>query len=248
MTVDKGVKTSTFFAELDVILDTRMGTLLNIDPDGAERLIKTGYFTRDRDLFYGIDPMVFQEAYKNRDKKTLQGSVMTPMLNFIRDFCRHTYEGNIKTPFIKEPKIVINTHPYQLLSEDLSLLQKAIFYKTGQITPIEMVDMSYEEITPTYLKQETSVISIYDPFEWLEIHSKSERFKRESCPEVMMIGPLVIRNLEIKDIDIKEFQSHMELLSKPFIDLNLMNARVFSADLFTHHEPKTEGQTDPVNT
>lgn len=232
---------SLFFTELDAILDTRMGTLLRLDLNGIGRFIKAGYFSRDRDLFPGIDPKQFKELYQNRDKKTLQASMMTPLLSYIKDFCQQTYEGNIKTPFLKEPQVVVNLHPYRLTKEEEELLLNAIQYRIGRISKASFVNMTYEEITPNYLKKETSIIALYDPFEWLEHHSKTGRLKKESCPEVMMLGPLMLRNLETNDIDVKEFQSHMELMAKPFIDLHLMISKVFSANIdVMSHQGKTE--------
>lgn len=230
---------SLFFTELDAILDTRMGTLLQIDPDCVQRVIENGYFTRDRDLFFEIDSKQFQERYKTRDKKTLQASVMTPMLSYIKDFCKHTYEGNIKTPYLKQPIVRVNTYPYQLSDKEKALLLNAIKFRLGNIPPVEFVHLTYEQITPSYLKQDTSIIALYDPFEWLEVHSKNERLRKETCPLVMMIGPLMFRNLEIRDKDIREFQTHMEFLSKPFVDLQLMHSKIFSADVLPRKNKKT---------
>ena len=170
MSTEKAVP-SVFFAELDAILDTRMGTILRIDPNATERVIKAGYLTRDRDLFPGIDKAKFQELYKERNKKTLQASVVTPILSYAKDFCKQTYEGNIKTPFLKEPKVIINLYPYQLDEAEKELLMKAIKIKTGKFSKVEFVSMSNDEITPNYLKRHTSIIVLYDPFEWLEVHS-----------------------------------------------------------------------------
>jgi len=229
--VAEKVLPSVFFTELDAIIDTRMGTLMRIDPNRLEDYIKGGYFTRDRDVFKGVDQNKFQELYKNRDKLTLQASMMTPIVNYIRDFCQRTYEGNIKTPFLREPRIVVNLYPYQLTEDEKELLKKGLQIRTGKITKIEFVYMKYEDISPGYLKQETSVIAIYDPYEWLETHSKNNNLRKNSCPMVTMIGPLLIRNINDLTINALELQRYMEMLAKPFIDLELMVSKLFSANV-----------------
>lgn len=228
---------SIFFTELDAILDTRMGTILRIDSRSVERIIKSGYFHRDRDRFIGINDSKFKELYKNRDKETLKASMMTPIVGFMRDFCKRTYEGNIETPFLKEPRIIVNTYPYKLTKEEKDILLSGIQYKIGRISHAELTYMSYDQITPKYLKQETSIIALYDPYQWLENHSVSEVFKKESCPDVMMLGPSILRNTDVQDIDLDEFRSQMELLSKPFVDLQLFNVKAFSADVIDKSKP-----------
>lgn len=222
---------TVFFTELDAILDTRMGTLMRVSPKEVASILKAGYLHRDRDKFPGVDVQRFQEAYKNRDRKILQASMMTPMIWFLTDFCKTTFQGNAETPFLRDPVIVINTYPYQLLESETLTIQRAILARVKHISSIEFVRMSYREISPAYLRQEVQVISIYDPYEWLEVQSSEKRFEKDSCPLVNLAGPLMFRNVDVTGVKLSELQKTAELMCKPFIDLNLLPMQHYSVDI-----------------
>jgi hypothetical protein len=243
---------SVFFTELDSLFDTRLGTLLLMEQRGEaemEKIVKGGYFTRDRDAFNGVDPAKFKAAYDARDKHTLRVSVVTRIIRFARDFGMNTIENNIKSPFIRDPKLIVNLHPYKLTQEERDNLVDGIRLRIGKISHIELVDMTYEQISTHYLRRDTSVIALYDPYEWLETQcrkwvnhpSRIEMLRKDSCPGVMMIGPLMIKNLDDRTSDIRRFQTDMEMLAKPIVDLELMVTTAFSADIrVTKPQPKSD--------
>lgn len=231
-----------FFTELDAILDTRMGTLLHIDPQCTERVLKGGYLTRDRDVFPDIDRQVFKNRYSKRDQYTLRTSMLTPIVGYLNDFVRYTFEMHIKTPISKEPRIMINTYPYKLTKQEIDMIMAAIYASIGRMAIVEPVYMTYEQITPSFLKSNTSIIALYDPYEWLEVHSKNENLKRDSCPLVTMLGPLMFRNLD-ETIKIEEFQQALEIHARPFVDLQLLMSTAFSVDIERLKKSKTNKDT-----
>lgn len=222
---------SIFIIELDALLDTRMGTLLRLDKTCVDRVIKSGYLIRDRDQFLGIDPDSFKELYNKRDKQTLSLSMMTPMMNIISEFCKSTISMNNSTPFIQEPKVVINIHPYSLTDKEAMLIKKAVEAKLGKLIEVDISNMKYEQITPSYLNKDISVLCLYDSYKWLDIQAEIGSFRKEICPLVTLYGPLLVKNLELKEVDLSEFNKSMELLTKPFIDFKLVPVSFYSFDM-----------------
>lgn len=235
---DIKVKVSRFFTDLDCILDTRMGTLLLMDPECTERVTKSGYFDRDRDLFDGINREKFKVKYQKRNKQTLGASIMTPVIGLIREYCKQVYEQNAKSPFVQEPRLVINTYPYELTDDEKHKLMIGIQYRTKIQSPIEFVHMTYSDITPMYLRNSIDQIVIYDPIEWLEVHSLNNNLKKTVCLEVTMMGPLAWRNLDFQG-SMEELVKNMDLACKPFIDLQLVPLRIFSADVVPKEKVRT---------
>lgn len=226
-----------FFTELDAILDTRLGTLLRINPDITPSLVKTGYFDRDRDQFPNVPVKTFQDLYEKRDKQTLKASMMTPVMDFVRDFIKHSYEMNIETPFLRDPKITVNLHPYVLLPEEQNLIKAALIAKTGAAAEINFVNMTASQITPSWLKQEVNIMAVYNPYDWMELLAKTGVWEKETCPSVMVLAPLRIRDLSLKDINMAELQKELEWLASPFFNLQLLAMRTFSADVFPKQKP-----------
>lgn len=225
------IPTSSFFTELDALFDTRMGTLLKIDKTRIDAVLTSDYFVRKKDVFAGYSNKEFEDAYNNRDVATLRNSMVTPMVRYMRDFCANTFMNNANTPFIKEPTVTINTHPYKLSKADLLVLEEGFRIKLNNIVRIDFVDFTCSQITPNYLKDNCSVISVYDPYEWLDTNSANGVLKKQFCPNIMMLGPLMLRNKNAEDIDMKEFESNMEFMTKPFIELMLMGIDLFSMDV-----------------
>lgn len=237
-------KTMIFYTELDAIFDTRMGTLVRMEVDHQQANLKgiqaKGYYYRDRDAFFSVKPDQFKTLYDKRDQKTLQASMITPVVKFLLNFCRDTYEATINSPFKLIPKIVINTLPYRLSNDEKELIRKAVEMKIGQQAEVQMVEHQYSDITPMFLKANfVSMIALYEPYEWLEIHSKNENLKNSSCPLTMMLGPALIRNLQDSETKLAELREEMEQLAKPFINLQLLPIQIFSADVI-RQKPKIE--------
>lgn len=235
---------AVFFTELDAILDTRMGTIMKVDPDLVPGVIKGGYLSRDRDLFTGVDREKFKELYKTRDKETLMVSCQTPVVWFMRDFGHSIYEQNINTPFLRNPSIVINTYPYQLTEEEKETIKLGIKIKTKHIDKIDLVYMEYKDLTPKYFKKHLHVVWLYEPITWLNIHADLGTFDKDTCPNVDLFGPLIIDNLDNKTVNVKkDFGKFAETLARYFVNLHLVEPYIFSADIMvrkTNDEEKTE--------
>ena len=237
---------AVFFTELDAILDTRMGTLMRIDPKAIPEIIKGGYLARDRDAFIGVDPIKFAEMYAARNQRTLSLSYQTPVMWFMRDFGRSVYEQNINTPFLRDPRIVINTHPYKLTQEEKDLIVVGIKHKTKHIDRIEMVDIDYKDLTPAYFKKHLHVVWLYEPVTWLETQSSIGNLNKDTCPGVEMFGPLLIKNLSDKTTKLAEYHQAAETLAKYFVGLHLVGPHVFSADIMARKSDVKSKEETPA--
>lgn len=220
-----------FLTELDALFDTRMGTLMRVSKDRVPEIIKSGYLTRDRDRFKDVEIEVFQKAYRERDKGTLLASTITPMFWFLNDFCKSTYIGNAETPFLRKPVVVVNTYPYRLTPAEIELIQKGVASKTAGVSEIRIIFRSLSEMTPGYLKKHADIVSLYDPLEWLEVHSVSGLLKTETCPQVNMTGPLLFRNLDVQGVTLHEYHEAIKLMARPFVQIDLLPVIHFCPDV-----------------
>lgn len=215
---DDDFKTTAILIELDCLLDTRLGTLVeHYSEDQVLEVLKSNYHEREFDNFPGIDYEEFQERYRKRDKRVLLNSMRTSILPMVLDFVKHTTMGSISTPFVYVPKVIVNTYPYDLTLEEQEIFKDLIFTITNGMSDIEIVRMSYSELTPGWLNNNVGVMVIYGYEDWLEAHARSGVFKRKTCPDVTMIAPAIYKKPYLTE---REREIHQSLSTHPFMFLS----------------------------
>jgi len=217
---------SILLLDLDVILDTRLATILTINDNELENIIKSGYHSRKYDIFENIDNKVFNDIYTNRDKTILHNAIVTPLITMMEEFSEKTLEYTKATPYEYDPVIYVNLYPYILLEEEkLNILQAINAYVKGK-AEIELIDMSYEDITPSYLKDNISIYVTYRYDIWLETHSVNGNLKKCGCPEVTMLSPAIYFKKPDNLPDVKF--TDIEKLASLVINLKLIPIEYFS--------------------
>ena len=112
--MEKTIPFSSIFIELDALLDTRIGTIANMNINLVEDILKDGYYTRIADSFKGIELDEFKFRYDNRTKSVLKDSMVTPMINMITEFANKLLANIVTSPNHYLPRVIINIHPYKL--------------------------------------------------------------------------------------------------------------------------------------
>lgn len=225
----KQLEISVVLIELDALLDTRLATIASMGDDMLESVLKSNYHQRLMDYFPGIDNEMFLQRYANRDKAILENALITPMGQMLKEFTYSTLKQMINTPYHYQPKIMLNVHPYKLTEAEITVLIEMIINLTNGKADVQVVDVGYEDITPSYVKKHISIMAIYDCYSWLEIHSQNEKFKRVTCPEVTLLGPAIyFKKPERQPDNTLEAFEAMQTLASPLIGLRLLPVENFS--------------------
>ncbi len=224
---------AVIYADLDVLLDTRLATLYRLDPTKIHQVITGGYYSRLFDEFEGYDTDEFKKLYAERDLHTLKHAMVTEITDAINFFAQNTLKALLNTPFRRQPKLVVNVHPYKNINKETeSLIITALSVLTKKQLDIEVIDMSYEELTPVYVKSNYIFVIMYEYWRWLEIHSVNRNLAETQLPSVTMIGPALIKSSEaaamLKGID--PFRA-IEQYSSLYIKLVLYPISKFSVDI-----------------
>lgn len=236
---------STFLVDLDCLVDTRFSVLSSYGDDAFQKAFDEKYYTREIDDFVGIDFNDFKTRYENRDKTVLKNAAGTPAVFMLADFCKSTLDLIGTSPFHLIPKILINTYPYKINEEEKTILLNSFIHLTNEKAMVELVHLSKEEITPSFVKREISIMMMYDYYKWLEIHSANENFKKITCPSVTLLGPAIyfkgLPNVQeqqaIKEAKVSAFRA-MEITAAPLINLKLLPIDLFSISLkLKRHKP-----------
>lgn len=219
---------SSILVELDALLDTRAATLFRLNPDYLGEALSKDYYTRTVDKFPNVDNDKYNDLYQKRNKETLRQSLITDIGRLLDEFCKNILDNTIKTPFHYSPKVILNVYPYELEESEINVLIAGIVSITNRLTEVEVVNLSYEQLTPTYVKSKLSALVLYDYWRWLDIHSVNGGFKKVSCPEVALIGPRISFNEDLSKLKLETdpFDAAVEL-AKPFIALSLIDVAHF---------------------
>ena len=215
---------------LDALLDTRSGTLFQLDQEASFRLLKSTYYAaRPWDQFPGFDMPKFKEAYANRDKKVLKYSSMTNTVGIIQDFIQRVMNKNLNAPIEMDVEIHLNVYPYVLSDSEKHILTAALLAKLPLNPKIEVVSYSLEQLNPFFLKSVYSTLVIYDFFDWIEIHSKNELIKKHPIPEITVFSHALLKHKdETTPVNLAEQFTNVMLIMQPFVNLILLPIDVFT--------------------
>lgn len=229
---------SAMMVYMDALFDTRLSLLYELNPSSLLHTLTHDYLVRDEEKFPDIDKTLFFDRYHARDKSLLKNATVTPVMDMLVDFIRGTYTNNISGPILVRPKIILNTWPYELSREECNTLKQVITIYTKDQVEVEVVHVSYSELTPSYLKREVSIVVMYDYYRWLEVHSESKRFETDRCPDISLIAPGIYfkgkpnrSQIELaKEVGMTPL-GIIEAHAGPFIDLKLVNIDVFCSKI-----------------
>lgn len=198
--------------ELDMILDTRLAILADMNFDWVEKHLDEGYRNRLSDHWTdiddGIDVEKYNQIYENRDRFVMSRAKITGMIALLVDMLDE-YENEIlygKSP-LQKVNLVVNTYPYQLtVLEERQLLQCLTEY-LGTIITVRLISLSIEETGIKNLKHlGFDQYIMYDFNRWVVHHynTKTNYHAMERDQGFIIVTP----RLRYKGID-PEFEEQL---------------------------------------
>lgn len=225
------------YAELDALLDTRIGTLARIDEELASRVLIDGnYHKRESDEFAGVDFRAFRTAYAKRDVETLKVSRPTKALFLLNALVRYLKEQATVRPFHESAKVVINTFPYVLSVEEEAEMGKVIATWISGLSPVELVHMRPQELTPSYVRQHSySSMLMYEYDPWMSLHYSGSSKDATPLQDVSIFAPAIYFSEQPSAEQIQELISvaahplqAVEIIGRALVGLNLIDIDYFS--------------------
>ena len=232
---------SCLLIDLDSLFDTRLGICIKHFYDTLVEIFPTDkYHHRLDNSFNGtIDQEAFDEAYGKRDKTVLVDSTLSGMVSIIKDFVLSISTKDSSGPFVYYPKVIINTYPYILEDEEKQNIKQGLSGHLRDLVPIELVHMSPEELTVSFIKENITVLILYHYNKWLDTQTTLGNFDKTAIPDVTLFGPRIF--FKEKPKTQKEADDAFMLLTniaRPYVNLELLPSMFFST--FLRAEEKTE--------
>lgn len=229
-------KKQGIYIELDALFDTRLATIFLMGKDKIDEAFNDKYFERKTETFKGVDKEEFDKAYKARDKNTLRQAVVTKAIGFIRELVISMSSQAINSPVHSGPKIFINIHPYVLEKEEEDAIIEGMAHATKKTCDIQIISLTPSGLTPEFIKDNLSILFIYDYAPWLE--AQAENFQKSPCPQYSVIVPgiyFVREPTPAEMIEMVRESMHplrmLEMVSSTFIDLKLYDIDLFCANI-----------------
>lgn len=161
--------------DLDVLLDTRIASLVQIDPDEALMLLTKGFTRRKTDDLTGVSEVItneqYKEAYANRDVETLKIARITSYIfelaRVVKSLIDDISKDNTR---IEKPCIVLNYYPYKDLDDEI--LGQIIYAVEQYVT--DTIEITTKYLTPEDLRlgnmKESDILTYitYDFQQWFE--------------------------------------------------------------------------------
>lgn len=183
--------------DLDVLLDTRFGTLAHLYPDKMAGLLQNGYRERYHDDFTLLDPTIdmakYQAIYNNRDKSVLAisrlSSFMMPLLEIIKEY---EWEMTYELDACRNVQLIVNLFPYQLSDDEVHQFLDGLRLRLGLMIDIKFIRKDPKTLNIVTLKYEGFTQYIMYHFnEWIGYHYQSEEKIRASQgrPDFVIVAP-----------------------------------------------------------
>lgn len=247
---------TVFYVMLDALMDTRVGTLMRMSADfaikatGAEEFHKRLSDDLTDIIGEGFDQELFRKAYYDRDIHTLFYSRATRMVEYLRQVIHEqAVRKMVGDPRIGELRIVVNTYPFYLTPEDLTIIRRVIAAALGQ--PERFVEMDFrplKEMTIGWINtMRPTVMVIYDFLEWTESCADLPRTvedakKMTGSPETICIVPGLLKTrhdyeklmqMDRSETPDKDPFTIAKKAFAPVFALEVLPVRYFSVQLLT---------------
>lgn len=239
------ISKAIILVDLDVVLDTRIGALFEIDPDEALSILDQGFRTRKADTLEqyktNITTEQFKAAYENRGVGTLQVSRPTEMPTIL---CGETARLMMVAARGGEPLedycVVLNVYPYNLTEIQTYEMAQALTELLGKGVPVKAINLPADSSRLEYLKMRgiTDYVT-YDIKGWIEREfshcTDPEDFVFE--PQISIWGPKLLLspdaydNVRMSLPDLNDTDNPFDMLKviyAPFVNINWLEVRDFS--------------------
>lgn len=232
------MSTSVLLVELDTLLDTRLACLYtHFGQEAVQRALTQGYFTRSVDKFPGIEYEAFQTAYRARNREVLRHALRTPITRICSEFVLGTYANLLNTPFHEEPQVWVNCAPYALTQDEKTLIERSVSALIGHRALVRAIEVTYEEMTPEWVREGISLMLLYDYQDWLEAQSVNGAFRKKAVPDVTLMAPAIFKKYPLtpKDqqilarLDTPIFE-YLKKAIAPFVNVLYLPIEHFSVD------------------
>lgn len=212
---------------IDMILDTRYGTLKMMDPVLAEVIAASdAYRLRYHDNFSALNEEVdqarYDELYRNRDGDTLYHSDMTDFVYMLRRDARAAIPQMARGVWFNELSFDINVWPYDLSAGEMETIRRAVARYIPTPAKVGVVNIAPEVMTPEYVKNHYEMMAWYNHEDWLG--PNQDKLIAHPLPNHVLLTPMIASSGVVPEAtnEIRDPFKAREAILVQFIALNYL--------------------------
>jgi hypothetical protein len=187
--------------ELDCLLDTRLGTVYQMNPDLVLPLLQAGYHNRLHNNLGLLNPDInqnlFLEKYKKRDINTLMVSRKTYLVKILAEFNLRDKIADYSYPESLRRFFTVNYYPYKLTPKQVEAYKEVLedVLDIDPNTSIKMVSIPLEKLNVPYIKTNFQRMIFVNSEPWLTyFKDKPDGYKANPIPLIDCDSALCIRD------------------------------------------------------
>ena len=187
--------------ELDMLLDTRIATVLLMNPTAALELLSPAYRNRRSDelgeLTKHITTEDFEKAYAQRSVETLRVARATPMALMFGRVVRDLLKELTNTPRFDGVDVEVNVWPYQLSEQERVDIVTCVMAHINFPIQVKAVSIHPNELTFKRIDAEQwTAIFLYNFRQWAEYHVERYSETDPSLASRSMIIPELLKTVK----------------------------------------------------
>lgn len=167
-------KRQVFYFELDALVDTRFGLLVQKWPGLVNVVDLESYRNRKTSYVwehFGVDKDKWLEAWNARDKELLKHCGPTEMVLRINEMLTTALASAATTPIFEKPSILINIWPYEFDDEESAEVIDGLHEIVLDQVPISIVRLPPEAVTQKWVGANCDSLVIYNFVEWFTVQA-----------------------------------------------------------------------------
>lgn len=163
--------------DIDCLFDTRMGTLIDLDPEIATALSSTAYRERLLDDFTAltggrITTEAFNARYAKRDYHVLTKSIITGIVPVLITYVESLKERLFRGVDVQSINIDLNLHPYVLPGPITETIRNCIMALFPPFVSVGVGSYPLATLKPKFFETYYNGWVTYDLNAWLALHSE----------------------------------------------------------------------------
>lgn len=234
----KGTSAFNMLLQMDALFDTRMGTLVTLEPEISKYLPLKEYRSRQLDDFSSlsgghIDRQTYQERYSCRDQEVLRNSMITGIVPVLITYIDGLKERFFRGVDVDSVGVDLNIFPYVIPGPILETIKGCLEALLPPYAVVNVINADYKDMTPDWIEYRYNGWATYDFHKWLEVHSDRLLVKPLNglsviLPRVFMEDPrerVVEENAEC--FRIEDRHSLLEMVMEDYVHLEHLPVQDF---------------------
>lgn len=228
------------YVDIDCLLDTRLGTLIKIDPRFAYNVSDNkNYYLRQEDIFKDKDQTLDREIYKKvfckYKEEIIRSSLKTKMFAFLYELCKVFLNQATSTPYLSSIEIELNLYPYDFTQEEGTTILNLVSSILKDSIDISYINKSPKELTVDYIYESHCAMIMYDCSNWLNENNKGLQSRK--LKEIALYIPKLNFVRQLTQEESKPFNERgvnpfelLKILMCEFITMQFLPVSLYCAD------------------